>query len=405
MYPLLGIIFIMKKNELMIKKPSAMIQTNVKGLSLLQRKAINSLIHIAQSSGEHNIYKVPIATLKKMCGITTVGNDDIKEQLRTLTDIKIEYNILNKDDEIWEVNVLLAGAVIKPHSGEIQFAFSPFLLKRILNPAIYAPLSIVMTSGFNSTYTLILYEFLRDYLFSPKVPRLTIVEFKDLMGVENNKYKLFKNFRNRVLNNAVNEINIKSDITCSYDLIKNNGNKYSHIQFSVKSSKQSNQTIQLEFTTIPQHIINTIPVENCITTVFDIIRPYYQKKCTEEFLISNIEYTNKNHTSNYPAYLKLSFENDYAKPFREIEKKKKTIKQEKKKNIQEKKNQEKELKQKAWNYFASLPERVQVEFKSVAEEKMNAALKIIKIPERRDDIINAQIEKDLIAELNQGREL
>ncbi|MBU4445289.1 hypothetical protein KJ656_09435, partial [bacterium] len=57
-------------------------------------------------------YIIPLIKLKQMCGVTTVGNDDIKEQLRILTDIKIEYNYLEKEQEIWEINVLLAGAVI-----------------------------------------------------------------------------------------------------------------------------------------------------------------------------------------------------------------------------------------------------------------------------------------------------
>ncbi|MCK5683790.1 hypothetical protein KAJ27_06700, partial [bacterium] len=56
-----------------------------------------------------------------------------------------------------------------------------------------------------------------------------------------------------------------------------------------------------------------------------------------------------------------------------------------------------------WDYFNSLPEGAQFKFRSDAEEKMSAALKFIKIPEGRKDIINAQIEKDIIMELEQGR--
>ncbi len=399
----------MLKKELMIKKPSAMIQTKVKELTLIQRKTINSLIHIVQSTGDQKIYTMPLIKLKQMCGITSVGNDDIKEQLRTLTDIKIEYNYLEKEQEIWEINVLLAGAIIKSNTGELQFAFSPFLQNRILNPVMYAPLDVIMISGFRSTYTVILYEFLRDYLFSPNVPRLAISEFKNIMGVEEKKYKLFKDLKKRVLDSAVNEINKKTDIICTYALIKTKGNKYSHIKFKVEENKdfklskfdlitKETETFLLgNKKAIPSEILKVIPEEYQIDSIFHQIEPYFDDL---DFLVSNIEYANKNCKENYPAYLKLALQKDYAKTNREVKEKKHVIVQKKKDHILEKKNQEKLLKQKAWDYFNSLPEADQFKLRSEAEEKMSAALKILKTSDRKNDIINAQIEKDLITQLN-----
>ena len=94
-----------------------------------------------------------------------------------------------------------------------------------------------------------------------------------------------------------------------------------------------------------------------------------------------------------------------AKVNREVKEKKDKIVQDKKDHVLEKKNQEKLLKQKAWDYFNSLPEGEQVNFRSDAEEKMSAALKFIKLSEGRKDIINAQIEKELIVELERGRKV
>ncbi len=201
---------------------------------------------------------------------------------------------------------------------------------------------------------------------------------------------------------AVNEINENTDLKVLFSSEKNKeGNTICIFDKMVKSQlpatvKSNNKS------SISPVILKAIPKEYQVNSIFKIIEPYHDKP---DYVISNIKYTNGKYDKNYPAYLKLALKNDYAKVNREVKEKKGKIVQEKKDHIQEKKNQEKLLKQKAWDYFNSLPEGEQFKFRSDAEEKMSAALKFIKIPEGRKDIINAQIEKDMFAELKQGRKI
>ena len=403
-----------KNKNLTIKKASALIQTNAKELSLTQRKIINLFIYVAQKEGNKEEYCLPTTTVKKICGITRKGNDDLKEQLRSLMGIIIEFNYLGKDSSDWEASTLVSSAKIKKGSKFTEFEFSKCLKEKILSPNMYVPLNIVLIANLKSTYSIILYEFLKDYLTSPAVPVLTIEKFRSLLGITDKKYCLFQNFKVRVLDTAVSEINEKTDIHCSYALIKTHGNKYSQISFSVRENKQqkllrratlperNNLHLFFDPSTLPKEVLEVLPKEYQINSIYHQIEPYFDDLA---FLVSNIEYSNKNCKENYPAYLKLALKNDYAKVNREVKEKKGKIVQEKKDHIQEKKNQEKLLKQKAWDYFNSLPEGEQFKFRSDAEEKMSAALKFIKIPEGRKDIINAQIEKDMFAELKQGRKI
>jgi len=233
------------------------------------------------------------------------------------------------------------------------------------------------------------------------------------LGIREGRYPKFKYFKKNILTVAVKEINEGTDIICEYTLIKGNGNKYSHIKFNVKKNEKfklsnsisiaENKQLSLleDNTEIPAEILNILPAEYQINSIYRQIEPYFNDL---NFLVSNIEYANKNCDKNYLAYLKLALKNDYAKVNREVKEKKGKIVQEKKDHILEKKTQEKLLKQKAWDYYYSLPEGEQFKFRSDAEEKMSAALKIVKIPERKNDIINAQIEKEMIMELKQGRD-
>ena len=395
--------------EKRIKKPSAMIQINAKALSLIQRKMINFMVYVAQHDGERKQYFTDIKTLKSLCKIKTTENIDLKDQFKELENITLEFNYLNKDKNmVWESMRFVSSARIIYNTGEVEFEI-PFLLReKILNPNIYAPLNVLLIAGLKSKYAIVLYELLRDYISAPSFPRLSIKQFRDLLGIEDSQYKVFQNFKKRVLENAVNEINKKTDIKCSYTLIKESGNCYEYIEFEVSKNpdfqlakpkkfiKENNLHLFFDKTTLPKKILKILPDEFKINSIYHLIEPYFNEL---DFLVSNIEYSNKNCDKNYPAYLKLALKNDYAKVNREVKEKKNKIVQEKKDSIQEKKNQEKLLKQKAWDYYNSLPEGVQFKFRSDAEEKMSAALKFIKVPEGRKDIINAQIEKELIQNL------
>lgn len=304
----------------MVKKPSAMIQTNARGLTLVQRKTINALIHVAQRAGDQKLYSIPLKVLKNICGINSVGNDDIKDQLRSLTDVKIEYNCLEKDRESWEVNVLLAGASIKQNTGVAVFAFSPLLQPKILNPSIYAPLNVLLISGFESSYTVVLYEFLRDYLDAPKVPQLTIGQFRDLMGVEEGTYKLFKDLRIRVIEIAAAEVNEKTDLLCRYELIKESGNKYAKIQWSVSRKKEivpDDVPLLEHHNHLPAVVLAALPEKHHTEAVFDVLRPYCSDPFDEAFVISNILYSIKNAKRNFGYYMAKALAEDFAKATRE----------------------------------------------------------------------------------------
>jgi hypothetical protein len=296
-----------------IKKPSAMIQTNVKGLTLTQRKLVNVLIKIAQESGNQEEYTIPLTTTKELCGITMVGNNDLKQQLLELQNIKIIFNYLGKDNEVWESNVFLPRVRIETQTGVMKFEFTSFIKHQILNPSMYAPLNVYLIAGFKSAYTVVLYEFLRDYLTSPKIPRLSIQEFRDFMGVEEDNYQQFKYLKRDVIDKAVTEINEKTDIYCKYFLEKR-GRKYTHIQFAAKKNQVIKSQIGIE---VPPAVVSTIPQERRIDAILDILRPYCKPPVDQDFLISNIKYSMRHAKNNFSHYLKKSLNEDYAREERE----------------------------------------------------------------------------------------
>lgn len=300
-----------------INKPSAMIQTSVKGLTLTQRKLINVLIKVAQDKGNFEEYTLPIVATKKMCGITQVGNDDLKQQMLALQDVKIIFNYLGKDNEVWESNVLLPRVRIEPNTGIIKFEFTSFIRKQILNPAMYAPLDLLTIACFKSTYTVILYEFLRDYLDSPQIPVLTIDQFRTLMGIEPDCYQEFKYLKRDIVDRAVDEVNEKTDVSCICEVVLA-GRKCTHLKFQA-IRKQARPMLPGPRPALPAGVLTVLPEKHHTEAVFDALRPYCVEPFDEAFVTSNIRYALGKAKRNFPFYLSKALAGDFAKAQREGE--------------------------------------------------------------------------------------
>ena len=76
------------------------------------------------------------------------------------------------------------------------------------------------TAGMDSIYSVRLYELLVQWVTAKNTPLFELEKFRDQLGVEDHEYKRMGNFKLRVLDLAVKEINEKSDIKVSYSQVK-----------------------------------------------------------------------------------------------------------------------------------------------------------------------------------------
>lgn len=273
--------------KLIVKKPSAMIQINVKGLTTMQRKIINSLVYMAQKNTGTNetFYEISTSMLKKICNIKSKDNDEIKKKLEELSNIIIKFNYLEKDTHhIWGSMALISEVQINDATGIIKYAFPPTINEQVIKPKIYSPLNIILISGLTNSYSIILYELFRDYIDAYKFPTLSIHELRELLSIEKNQYIRFQDFKKRVLNVAIREINEFTDINCAYELIKESGNCYSYINFKISKKKydiyedlenirNENRVKQIEETSfiLGMEISNTLKIPlGLIRNFFDI---------------------------------------------------------------------------------------------------------------------------------------
>ena len=93
------------------------------------------------------------------------------------------------------------------------------------------------TAELNSVYSIRLYELLIQWRSIGKTPTFEINQFREQLGIGVNEYSQMNNFKARVLNLAVNEINKHTDILVGYEQHKA-GRTVTGFTFTLKQKKQ-----------------------------------------------------------------------------------------------------------------------------------------------------------------------
>ena len=307
---------LMNKNEVTLIKHSAVVQISNK-MSAIQRKCYNALLYAAKKQLEANPgrfeFEIDAKILLDFFQIGDKHHIYLKEKLEELQDIKVKYNILNKDKkQKWGIFNILAG--VEYDEGKFIFSFPHQVLKTLINPNVYTYIDLVIIKDLKSKYAIALYELLRDY---KDIKELTIEidKFKELMGTTNTTYSM-NMFKRRVIEKAIEEINKseKIDFKVEYEL-KKSGKKYTHIKFIIHKkskvelsrlqleSKRENAKIQAFLAIIPEKY-RSKALEKYLYEIIDKYEPKY--------IEAQIKYANSQNTQNYLAYLKSAVKEDFA---------------------------------------------------------------------------------------------
>lgn len=221
-----------EKKKLELKKHVATIHSSNK-LSLLQRKIANALLFNAYDDLLiRDEYEIHIATLCKLIGYDSNDSKSIKKALVNLLATVIEWNLVDGDKldaaGVWNASSIIADASI---DGPLcTYSYSNKMKNLLHRPELYGRLNMLEQAKFQSTYGLALYENCVRYQNIEQTPWFDMAKFRKLMGVEDGKYKIFRDFKHRVLDKAVEEVN-----------------KYSAIHVTPQFQKEKRQVIAIQF--------------------------------------------------------------------------------------------------------------------------------------------------------------
>lgn len=161
----------------------------------------------------------------------TVSN--IKKILTVFKNTSLLFDKVEDGNEIDCDYNLIAGYEYNKTQKEFKIFFMERLYKHILSYNNYAPLNLEIMSRFSSFYSQRLYEALRMWSRTNEVKKhvFKIETLRFILGV-GDKYPEYKNLNQRVLSQALKEINTLGNMEVSMKPIKEDG-KTSKIEFTI----------------------------------------------------------------------------------------------------------------------------------------------------------------------------
>ena len=122
--------------------------------------------------------------------------------------------------------------------GAIEIVFTTDVVKGITRldgaEEFFTKYLLSQTASLKSVYSVRLYELLTQWRSASKTPVFELSQFRGQLGLENSEYKAMCNFKARVLDLAVEEINEKSDLKVSYAQEKK-GRRITGFKFTVRT--------------------------------------------------------------------------------------------------------------------------------------------------------------------------
>ena len=133
-------------------------------------------------------------------------------------DFKPPKKLSASDDLIKVKSRWVQKIAYRENKGSVYFQFSSDLIPLITNLKEYfTSYYLSQTSDFSSTYATRLFELLMQWKNTNVIPFMSVADLRNSLGVQEGKYPLLANFKMRVLDIAVNQINETTDYKIEYE--------------------------------------------------------------------------------------------------------------------------------------------------------------------------------------------
>jgi plasmid replication initiation protein len=302
-----------KEKSLELKKHVAAIHSSNK-LSLVQRKIANALLFNAYDEllleAEHQIH------IRALCNLIGYDSNDyktIKKALVNLLSTVIEWNLVDgskvDSEGVWNASSIIADASID--GAVCTYSYSNKMKKLLYCPELYGRLNMVVQAKFQSSYGLALYENCIRYQNIEQTPWFDIAQFRKLMGIEEGKYIIFRDFKRRVLDKAIEEVNKYSPL-CVSTKVQKQGRQVVAIQFVIKHSNEVLLSAEKagDFIPLSQQLKERFALSK--SQIEDTLTNYDEKYILEK--ISIVETSSsyaRGKINNVAKYLLSALEEDY----------------------------------------------------------------------------------------------
>jgi hypothetical protein len=283
---------------------------------------LNYLVGLCEEKG----FKVEIHTTEYEILNTCLGNvggfqyNQLKEALEKWKGVLIEFKGTFYDGEKYQFMVfgIIDAAEVK-ENGELYIRFNKEFIEIIKNSQFYKYINFEEYKSLDKPTARRLYELLIKNFYNRNTWKIEIMKLADKMTPQELiAYKLYPAWIKKRIKSALEEINKKTSLNIEFE-IKTNKKEQKICIFKREVHKQKPLQQDSSF------VRGKYSLEDIWSWVIEKERTESVKELIaqnidrygKDILVSNIDYSNRNHKENYLAFLRGAFEYDWAKPDRE----------------------------------------------------------------------------------------
>ncbi|MBO5416772.1 MAG: replication initiation protein [Clostridia bacterium] len=210
-----------------------------------QRMVLYAISKIKPDDETNTEYEISLNDLYKIAGINHRNYASLKDSLRKLDSKNWWAEQTDENGEMYETLVRwFAKIIIKPNSSVMKIKFheemAPYIFQLVQSGAFYTTYNLEYVLPMKSQYSPRLYEILKSYQYNNNEWYFDTDKLKKLLDCE--KYERYPDFRRYVLEPAVEEINLYTDLKICYN-VETKGRKVVRIVFCIdkKTIREMNQ--------------------------------------------------------------------------------------------------------------------------------------------------------------------
>ena len=206
--------------EVQLFKPNEMISVFAElELNRTARHLFNYFLQHAQrkikfENYQGNTFHVNIKELNELANINPNTYDIVEKSLRCL----MRPVEIRNDPHRYRAFVPVTYVEVNKLTGEYDFRLEELVIDLLRQTDYFTKLELQEFNLFNSKFSLIILEFLKQYEKLKNIPEVSIDELRRITDTQK-KYPNFSDFEKRVLKVAVSEINESTNYDVSYELV------------------------------------------------------------------------------------------------------------------------------------------------------------------------------------------
>lgn len=216
----------------------------MKGVQPIHRRFWNVLAFHAfpYLSLDREEYRAPVSEAVSTMKLETRNYEYIRAVLSELMTRKVEWDVLDTQGAAMN----LKGATMISHydisRGMITWGYAKPLRELMLDPEMYAIISLTLQNDFKYDYSAVLYE-MAVQLYSFKDGRsygswMPLDLFREMVGIEVDAYPRFADFRRYVVERTTNEIRERTPFIVEVEYEARLGRAIDHIKLNVVAKTQ-----------------------------------------------------------------------------------------------------------------------------------------------------------------------